>query len=124
MQFLKRQHLAIVSPWVLAAAFSLLAIIISVFAVNNYRRDKALMTDILLEKGVTLIRFVASSASSSIFSGLRAGQDIDMLWPGNVQRVLEHASGHPGVILKRELKRDDKVVINILKEALDYIVME
>jgi len=97
MQIIKKQHLASVSPWVLAAAFSLLAIIISVFAMNNYHRDKALMTDILLEKGVTLIRFVASSARSSIFNGLRAGQDLEDLWPGNVQRVLEHASEHPGL---------------------------
>lgn len=124
MQFLKRQHLAIVSPWVLAAAFSLLAIIISVFAVNNYRRDKALMTDILLEKGVTLIRFVASSASSSIFSGLRAGQDIDMLWPGNVQRVLEHASGHPGVIILALVNSKGEILANSLSVAGEAHVSE
>lgn len=97
MRVIKKQRLASVSPWVLAAACGLLAMIIAVFAVNNYRRDKALMTDILLEKGVTLIRFVASSSRSAILAGLRSGQDIAALWPGNVQRVLEHAAGHPGV---------------------------
>lgn len=97
MRIIKQQRLAHVSPWVLAAACGLLALIISVFAVNNYRRDKALMTDILLEKGTTLIRFVSSSARSSLINGLRAGQDIVNLWPENVQRVLEHASEHPGV---------------------------
>lgn len=97
MRIIRRQYLAQVSPWVLAAAFSLLAIIISVFAVNNYRRDRLLMTDILLEKGVTLIRFVASSARSSIFSGLRAGKELHEIWPGDVQRVLEHSSEQPGV---------------------------
>ncbi|MBU0945910.1 MAG: PAS domain-containing protein [Proteobacteria bacterium] len=97
MRIIKQQRLAHVSPWVLAAACGLLALIIGVFAVNNYRRDKALMTDILLEKGTTLIRFVSSSARSSLINGLRAGQDILNLWPEHVQRVLEHASEHPGV---------------------------
>ncbi len=97
MRIVKKQHLAHVSPWVLAAACGLLTVIIAVFAVNNYRRDKALMTDILLEKGTTLIRFVGSSARSSLFNGLRAGEDILSLWPEHVQPVLEHASEHPGV---------------------------
>ncbi len=97
MRIVKQQRLAHVSPWVLAAACGLLALIIGVFAVNNYRRDKALMTEILLEKGTTLIRFVSSSARSSLINGLRAGQDIIDLWPEHVQRVLEHASEHPGV---------------------------
>ncbi len=97
MRFLKRQRLAHVSPWVLAAACGLLALIIGVFAVNNYRRDKVLMTQILVEKGTTLIRFVSSSARSSLFSGLRNGQDILNLWPEYVQQILKHASGHPGL---------------------------
>jgi two-component system sensor histidine kinase HydH len=97
MQIIKKHHLASVSPWVLAAACGLLTLIIAVFALNNYRRDKALMTDILLEKGATLIRFVASSSRNSIFAGLRAGQPLDSLWPANVQQVMEQASGHPGV---------------------------
>lgn len=39
-------------------------------------------------------------------------------------KILDFSFKFAEVILKRELKRDDKVVINILKEALDYIVME
>jgi len=117
MQIIRRQYLARVSPWVLAAAFSLLAIIITVFAMNNYRRDKALMTDILLEKGITLIRFVASSARSSIFSGLRGGKDLDDLWPGNVQRVLEHASEHPGVKIVALVDSKGDILADSLPEA-------
>ena len=112
MQIIKKQSLASVSPWVLAAACGLLALIIGVFAVNNYRRDKALMTDILLEKGVTLIRFVASSARNSIFSGLRAGQDMSSLWPANVQMVLEHASEHPGVKFLALVDSDGFILAN------------
>ncbi len=97
MRILKRQRLAHVSPWVLAAACGLLALIISVFAINNFRRDKALMTEILLEKGTTLIRFVTSSARSTLFNGLRGGHDVINLWPEYVQQILEHASEHPGL---------------------------
>ncbi len=118
MRILKKsQLLARVSPWVLAAACGLLSLIIGVFAVNNYRRDKALMTDILLEKGTTLIRFVASSSRNSIFTGLREGQDINSLWPGNVQQVLEHASGHPGVKYLALVDSDGVIIANSVPEA-------
>jgi two-component system, NtrC family, sensor histidine kinase HydH len=117
MRIKRKQLLASVSPWVLAAACGLLAVIIAVFAVNNYRRDKALMTDILIEKGVTLIRFVASSARSSIFTGIRSGQDISGLWPGNVQRVLEHASGHPGVIFLALVDSEGTILANSVPAA-------
>ena len=113
---MKKQLLARVSPWVLAAACGLLSLIIGVFAVNNYRRDKALMTDILLEKGTTLIRFVASSSRNSIFAGLRGGQDINSLWPGNVQQVLEHASGHPGVKYLALVDSEGVIIANSVPE--------
>lgn len=116
MRVIKKQFLASVSPWVLAAACGLLGLIIGVFAVNNYHRDKALMTDILLEKGSTLIRFVASSARSSIFSGLRSGQELSTLWPENVQRVLEHASGHPGVKFLALVDSDGTILANSVPE--------
>ncbi len=117
MRIIKKQRLASVSPWLLAAACGLLAVIIAVFAVNNYRRDKALMTDILLEKGVTLIRFVASSARSSIFSGLRSGQDIEALWPGTVQRVIDHAAGHPGVRFLALVDSEGTILANSVPAA-------
>lgn len=124
MRIVKKQRLASVSPWVLAAACGLLALIIGVFAVNNYRRDKALMTDILLEKGVTLIRFVASSARSSIFSGLRAGQAVGSLWPRNVQMVLEHASEHPGVKFLALVDSDGFILANSVPEERKRQVSE
>lgn len=118
MKILKKRHLASVSPWVLAAACGLLTVIIGVFALNNYRRDKALMTDILLEKGVTLIRFVSSSARSSIFASLRSGrEDVATSWPVNVQRVLEHASGHPGIRLLALIDSKGKILANSVPEA-------
>jgi two-component system, NtrC family, sensor histidine kinase HydH len=124
MRIMKNQRLARVSPWVLAAACGLLSLIIGVFAVNNYRRDKDLMTDILLEKGATLIRFVASSARNSIFTGLRGGQDINSLWPGNVQQVLEHASGHPGVRYLALVDSEGVIIANSVPEERNKKVSE
>ncbi len=122
MQILKRHKLASVSPWVLAAACGLLTLIIAVFAVNNYRRDKALMTDILLEKGATLIRFVASSSRNSILGGLRTGKSLESMWPENVQRILEHASGHPGVAFLALVDEQGLIVANSVPEDRNRIV--
>lgn len=122
MKFLRKQRLARVSPWVLAAACGLLTLIIAVFAVNNYQRDKALMTDILLEKGATIIRFVASSSRNSVLGGLRAGNPLDSLWPENVQRVLEHASGHPGVAFLALVNDQGLVVANSIPEDRNRMV--
>lgn len=116
MRKVKKQLLASVSPWVLAAACGLLTLIIAVFAVNNYRRDKDLMKDILLEKGATLIRFVASSSRNLIYAGLRGGQAIEFLWPSTVQRVLEHAAGHPGLKFLALVDNNGLIIANSLPE--------
>lgn len=97
MRLIKGQRLALVSPWVLAAACALLALIIGVFAVNNYRREKILMTDMLLERGATLIRFVTSGARASFLDGIRRGLAPSSQWPENVQDILVRAAEHPGV---------------------------
>ena len=122
MKIIKRHRLASVSPWVLAAACGLLTLIIAVFAVNNYQRDKALMTDILLEKGATIIRFVASSSRSSIIGGLGAGKSLESMWPENVQLVLEHASGHPGVAFLALVDDQGMIVANAVPEDRNRLV--
>jgi two-component system sensor histidine kinase HydH len=94
---MRGQRLAVVSPWVLAAACTLLALIIGVFAVNNYRREKTLMTDVLLERGATLIRIVTSGTRASFLNGAREGQTPVWQWSEYVQDILERAAEHPGV---------------------------
>ncbi len=97
MKVLKGHNLALVSPWVLAAACALLAMIIGVFAVNNYRREKSLMTEVLLERGITLIRFVTSGARASFLSGIREGRQPVWQSTDHVQSILQHAAEQPGV---------------------------
>lgn len=61
-----RRLLASGSPLVLAAACALLTLIIGSFAVNNYRREKALMTEALIQKGDTVIRFLETGVRVSM----------------------------------------------------------
>ncbi|MFH2122448.1 MAG: ATP-binding protein [Pseudomonadota bacterium] len=97
MRFLRGQRLALVSPWVLASACALLSLIIGVFAVNNYQREKSLMTDVLLERGMTLIRFVTSGTRASFLDGARQGLAPVWEWSESMQEILGRAAEHPGV---------------------------
>jgi len=121
---MKGQRLALVSPWVLAAACALLALIIGVFAVNNYRREKSLMTDVLLERGTTLIRFVTSGARASFLNGVREG--LAPVWnsPEHVQTFLQHAAEHPGVNFLVLVDRSGKILASSSPEQVDTHVDE
>ncbi len=94
---MKKQRLAKVSPWVLAAACALLTLIITVFAVNNYRREKQLMTEGLVQKGITIIRFIVSGSRASFRSTLNNFPITQIGWVDHIQQVMEHTSEHPGV---------------------------
>ncbi len=92
-----KNRLANVSPWMLAAACSLLAIIIGVFAVNNYRREKQFMTEVLLQKGITIIRFI-NTGSRGIFRGIPGNAaPADWQWSEYVQQILEQTGEQPGI---------------------------
>lgn len=124
MRFMKGHRLALVSPWVLAAACALLALIIGVFAVNNYRREKSLMTEVLLERGATLIRFVTSGARASFLSGVREG--LEPVWqsPEHVQTVLQHAAEQPGVHFLVLVDGSGKILASSSSETVETHVDE
>lgn len=86
-----------VSPWILAAACSLLAIIITVFAVSNYRREKQLMTEVLLQKGVTIIRFVNAGPRTRFRTSGENFAAMEMQWTEQVQQILDHAAEQPDI---------------------------
>ncbi len=94
---MKKQRLVEVSPWLFAAACALLALIIGAFALNNYQRERKLMTEALLQKGITIIRFVVSNSRASLRGDLR---DIHMAmwrWTDHVQKAIDYTAGQPGV---------------------------
>ena len=121
---MKGQRLALVSPWVLAAACALLSLIIGVFAVNNYRREKTLMTDVLLERGATLIRFVTSGARASFLDGVREGLPPVWQWSEHMQEILEHAAEHPGVHFLALMDASGKILASSLPGKVDTLVDE
>jgi two-component system sensor histidine kinase HydH len=86
-----------VSPWILAAACSLLAVIIGVFAINNYRREKQLMTEGLLQKGVTIVRFVNAGSRARFRNNPSGFDNPGWRWSEQVQQVFDQTAEQPGV---------------------------
>jgi len=84
-----KNRLADVSPWILAAAFTLLAFIIGAFAVNNYSREKALMTEALLQKGLAVMRFLETGVRVSMRTGWQGRGGGTVSWPDHVQEVID-----------------------------------
>jgi two-component system, NtrC family, sensor histidine kinase HydH len=122
MRLIKNQRLALVSPWVLAAACALLSLIITVFAVNNYRREKILMTDVLLERGATLIRFVTSGARASFLDAARRGLQPSWQLSDHVQDILERAAEQPGVHFLALVDGTGKILASSDPKAVDSSV--
>jgi two-component system sensor histidine kinase HydH len=84
-----KRRLANVSPWILAAACTLLTFIIGAFAVNNYSREKMLMTDALLQKGVAVIRFLDTGVRVSMRANWQNRTDSGGSWTDHVQSVID-----------------------------------
>ena len=94
---MKKQILAKFSPWLLAAACTLLALIIGVFAFSNYQREKRLMTEALLQKGLTINRFVTSSARASFRGSFRNIRMAMGRWSDHVQQAIDYSVDQPGL---------------------------
>ena len=60
-----KKHLVHGSPWILASACGLLALIIGSFAISNYHREKRLMELSLLQKGESVLRVFDSGLKVS-----------------------------------------------------------
>jgi two-component system, NtrC family, sensor histidine kinase HydH len=115
---MKKQRLAEVSPWLFAAACALLALIIGAFAVNNYQREKKLMTEALLQKGITIIRFVITNSRASLRGDVR---DIHMAmwrWTDHVQQAIDYTSGQPGVNFLGLLDSEGQVLASSNRESI------
>jgi two-component system sensor histidine kinase HydH len=98
-RFLQKQRLIFFSPWLLAAAIGLLAVIIAVLAANNIRREKDFMTSSLFQKGQVIIRFVAaglrvSAAEHRMGMMLRINPESEIT---KIQQLIEQASEEPEI---------------------------
>jgi two-component system sensor histidine kinase HydH len=97
------KRLVHVSPLVFVAAFSLLLIIVSVFAVNNYRREKQLMLENLIRHSETVSRFIVSFSRNSFqrninSSEIRSAVDLQKVIQKSMLNAIEEASEHPDIV--------------------------
>ncbi len=93
----QKSHLLLgFSPWFLAIACTLLLLLLSLFAVTSYQREKELIVDALAQKGLTLMRFINSSVRESIRDNLRSSQQWSS-WQEPMQAAMQQAVEQPGV---------------------------
>ena len=93
----KKSRLIFVSPWLLAAAIGLLTLIIVILAARNIQREKDLMTETLLQKGLSVIRFVGTGMRSSMMARMMGRRPFE---PGveQIQFLVEQAADDAAVV--------------------------
>jgi len=84
------------SPWILAIACFLLLILLTIFGISNYQREKDLIVDGLGQKGLTLLRFMNSSVRGSIRDNLQFSQE-PFRWEDHIQKAMEQAIEQHGI---------------------------
>ena len=85
------------SPWLLGTAGLLLALIIAVFAVNNYRREKVVMKKVLEQEGLAILNITSSAARGALGELVSKGEFDPETWQDAIQGVIVHASEHKQV---------------------------
>lgn len=85
------------SPWVLAIAGMLLLLLLGLFGVSNYQREKELLGMSMEQRGLTLMRFINSSAREAMRQSFRAGDSVPR-WEETVREVMMQAVEQPGVL--------------------------
>ncbi len=93
---LKRNLLLNFSPWILVTACTLLLVLLTIFAMSNYQREKELVVEALSQKGLTLMRFINSSVRESIRDNLRSDRTWNH-WEDHMQAAMQQAVEQPGV---------------------------
>ena len=84
-----KRTLVTISPWMLAAACALLTVILGVFALNNYNREKELMLEALLQKSQNILHSVLAGVRVSFraSSQFRGAEELKLT--DHFQNVLE-----------------------------------
>lgn len=105
-----KRKLASVSPWILAAACTLLTVIIGVFAVNNYSREKQLMTETLVQKGLSVVRYLDTGVVVSMRANWQNSGGGGYSWVDHVQNVIDQIHNQPDIHFV-ELINGDGIVL-------------
>lgn len=113
-----KKRLANVSPWILAAAFTLLAFIIGAFAVNNYSREKALMTEALLQKGLAVMRFLETGVRVSMRAGWQRGGGGAANWQDHIQSVIDQLHDQSDIHYVELIDNSGNILAGSIKERV------
>ncbi len=112
----KKTRLMFVSPWLLAAAIGLLTLIIVIFAANNIKRERGMLSEGLYRKGEAIIRFVEAGMRASMMTGMMGGMmglnvpDVDGV--AQTQRLIEQASESPDIHYIAVIDVSGKVLVH------------
>lgn len=117
-----RPDFTFISPWLLAGATGLLILIVATFAINNMQREKRLMLNGMLQKGVTMIRVIQSGAKSSAIAEMRRGVRTPEPWYGHVQRVIDHLANDPDIFFLAVTNRQRAVLAHSLPVTRGSII--
>jgi two-component system sensor histidine kinase HydH len=119
-----RRKLASVSPWILAAACTLLSVIIGVFAVSNYSREKKLMTDALLQKGLAVIRFLDTGVRVSMRANWQSLGGKGYNWVDHVQSVIDQLHDQQDIHYVELINATGTVVAGTDPERIGRLIEE
>ena len=112
----KKTRLMFVSPWLLAAAIGLLSLIIFIFAANNIKRERGMLSDGLYRKGEAIIRFVEAGMRASMMTSMMGGMmglDVpDVAGIAQTQRLIEQASESPDIHYIAVIDVSGKVLVH------------
>ena len=86
------------SPLIFAAACGLLALIIAVFALNNYQREKKLMGASLKREATAILGLVSASSRGAQRRGFMRGEISEENVIQSITQVIENSSEYPGLL--------------------------
>ena len=119
----KKTRLMFVSPWLLAAAIGLLSLIIVIFAANNIKRERGMLSEGLYRKGEAIIRFVEAGMRASMMTGMMGGimglnvPDVEGII--QTQRLIEQASESPDIHYIAVIDVSGNVLVHSDPEEID-----
>lgn len=112
------------SPLIFLAACGLLTVIIAVFAVNNYQREKKLVELGLKQEATAILNLVATGSRSAMRRGFMRGEFAAEEWLQSISQNIENSLEHPGLMALYLVDRNGVVKIHSNENLVGTIIAE
>jgi len=122
----KKTRLMFVSPWLLAAAIGLLSLIIVIFAANNIKRERGMLSEGLFRKGEAIIHFVEAGMRSSMITNMMGGMmglnipDVEGV--AQTQQLIEQASESPDIHYIAVIDVSGRILVHSKSDMIGNII--